>query len=98
MGKVCDVCLGVILIPLIALVSLHSMYIPKSKIVQLAIFHGRATIIYDSEYGIPYINGTSNNAVSYAMGYAHAEDRLYHLNVRRALMKGRLAEVIFIKE
>ncbi len=57
--------------------------------------HGEATIVYESEYGVPYITGTTNEAVSYALGFSHAADRLYDLQLKRSFIYGRLSEVTF---
>ena len=42
---------------------------------------------------MPYINGTTNEAVIYALGFAHAADRLYDLQFKRAYAYGELSEV-----
>ncbi len=89
-------CASLVLAPLLAFMTLHILHVPSRGVVHLSTIRGEATIIYESEYGIPYINGTTNEAVAYALGYAHAEDRLYDLQLKRALAAGRVSEVLFV--
>jgi len=44
-------------------------------------------------YGIPYIKATSMLHAMYALGYMHARDRLFQLDVMRHAAKGRLSEL-----
>ena len=43
--------------------------------------------------GVPHILGSSNADVMFALGYAHAQDRLWQMIVARRTVQGRLAEV-----
>jgi len=54
---------------------------------------GNATIIFDKDHGIPYINGTSENSVYFSLGFLHAFDRPYDLELNRAIAYGRTAEI-----
>jgi penicillin amidase len=54
--------------------------------------HGDAYITYEKTYGVPYISGTTNESIAFAIGYSHAMDRLYDLNFHRAMAAGRLSE------
>jgi penicillin amidase len=45
------------------------------------------------EYGVVYINASSDDDVYFAMGYAHAQDRLWQLELQRRLSQGTMAEV-----
>lgn len=49
--------------------------------------------IYRDGLGIPHIYG-SDAGVGFALGYATAEDRLWHMTVLRAAAKGTLGEVL----
>jgi len=51
------------------------------------------TIARDS-YGIPHISADSDADMFFGLGYAHAQDRLWQMEVNRRLGAGRLAEVI----
>ncbi len=51
-----------------------------------------ATITRD-QYGVPYITAGSENDAYAALGYAHAQDRLWQMDVMRRAGQGRLAEI-----
>lgn len=42
------------------------------------------------------ISGSTNQAVYYALGYAHAADRLYDMQFKRALANGKASEVCMV--
>ncbi|MEO5931705.1 MAG: penicillin acylase family protein, partial [Candidatus Kapaibacterium sp.] len=52
----------------------------------------KATITRD-QYGVPYINAESENDAYAAIGYAHAQDRLWQMDVIRRAGEGRLSEI-----
>ena len=56
--------------------------------------YGSSTIVYENTYGIPYISGTTNQAIAFAIGFSHAADRLYDLNFHRAMASGELSEFL----
>ena len=43
--------------------------------------------------GVVYINANSDNDVYFSMGYVHAQDRLWQLELQRRLSQGRLSEI-----
>ncbi len=45
-------------------------------------------------YGIPHIYATNLNDAAYAMGFVHAQDRLWQMEINRRIGSGRLAEVL----
>ena len=45
-------------------------------------------------YAIPYIEGYNNQDSFFALGYAHAQDRLWQMTLLRRIAQGRLAEII----
>jgi len=51
------------------------------------------TISYD-EYGVPYIEAQNARDAYFAMGYAHAQERLFQMEMIRRLSSGRLAEIL----
>ncbi len=59
----------------------------------LSTIKGDATVKYVGDHSIPYITGSTKEAVMFAVGFAHAADRLYDLQLKRAMAAGRLAEV-----
>ncbi len=50
-------------------------------------------ITYD-EYGVPYIEAQNAHDAYFAMGYAHAQERLFQMEMIRRLSSGRLAEIL----
>lgn len=51
-----------------------------------------ATITRD-QYGIPYIEAASQDDAWAALGYAHAQDRLWQMDLMRRAGEGRLSEI-----
>ena len=51
-------------------------------------------VITRDEVGIPRIDAASQRDAGYALGYVHAQDRLWQMDFMRRLGNGRLAEVI----
>ena len=51
------------------------------------------TVTRDS-YGIPYIEGANESDVMFALGYVHAQDRLWQMEVKRRVAAGRLSELL----
>lgn len=45
-------------------------------------------------YGIPHIFAASQSDAAYALGYAHAQDRLWQMEMNRRIGSGRLAEIL----
>lgn len=44
-------------------------------------------------FGVPHIRATNDNDAFFAIGYAHAQDRLWQMEYQRRLGQGRLSEV-----
>ena len=44
-------------------------------------------------FGVPHIYGPDSESVAYGAGYAIAQDRLFQMDVLRAVAKGRLSEI-----
>jgi penicillin amidase len=55
--------------------------------------HGDATVTYD-DYGVPHVEAETEEAAYYAVGFVHAADRLFQMDLIRRLMDGRLSEVV----
>ncbi len=49
--------------------------------------------IVRAEHNIPHIFGTSDNDVFFALGYVHAQDRLWQMINLRRVAQGRLSEI-----
>jgi len=54
---------------------------------------GRVEIVRDSN-GIPHIYGKSESDAWYGLGYAHAQDRLWQMEMNRRIGAGRLSEIL----
>ena len=51
------------------------------------------TINYD-DYGIPHIYAENQEDAQRALGYAHAQDRLWQMELLRRIASGRLSEIL----
>jgi penicillin G amidase len=54
---------------------------------------GSAEITRDG-HGIPYIYASTDHDAFFALGYVHAQDRLWQMEMQRRIAAGRLAEVL----
>lgn len=45
------------------------------------------------EHGVPHIRAASDSDAYFAIGYAHAQDRLWQLELQRRMARGRLSEL-----
>ncbi len=45
------------------------------------------------QHGVPYIAGENESDVYFAMGFVHAQDRLWQLELQRRMAQGRLSEL-----
>ncbi len=61
--------------------------------VQAAGLDGPITVRRDM-YGVPHIEAQSESGAWYGLGYVHAQDRLFQLDVRRHLVHGRVSELL----
>ena len=50
-------------------------------------------VVYD-DYAIPHITAKSETDAFFALGYAHAQERLFQMDLIRRLAKGELAEIL----
>ena len=50
-------------------------------------------VTYD-EFGVPHIQAMNAHDAYYALGYVHAQDRLFQMEMLRRLAGGRLAEIL----
>ena len=59
---------------------------------RVASLGARVDVLFDAD-GIPYIYGKDFDDAAYALGYAHARDRLWQMELQRRLAQGRLSEL-----
>jgi len=72
---------------------LHSIQPNYTGEINLAGLQEKVEVYYD-EYGIPHIYAQNGTDAHFALGYVHAQDRLWQMELMRRLGKGRLAEIL----
>nr|WP_315466116.1 penicillin acylase family protein [uncultured Rhodoferax sp.] len=65
----------------------------RSGVVELSDLGSKVTVRYD-ERGVPHISAQNEADLYRALGYVHAQDRLFQLEMVRRLANGELAEVL----
>jgi len=55
--------------------------------------YGRATVRYD-DAGVPTVRGANEQSLYFAVGYAHAADRLFQMDLFRRRMEGTLSAAV----
>ncbi|MFC3478858.1 penicillin acylase family protein [Halobacterium litoreum] len=55
--------------------------------------YGAATVQYDG-HRVPEVTADDEQALYYAVGYAHGTDRLFQMDLQRRLMRGQLSAVV----
>lgn len=53
----------------------------------------KETTVYFDDFGIPHIYATTNKDAMTALGYVHAQDRLWQMELMRRIAPGRLSEI-----
>ncbi len=49
--------------------------------------------VFRDDYGIPYISAEDENDAAFALGYVHAQERLFQMDIMRRAGEGRLSEI-----
>ncbi len=70
---------------------MNKMPVRKGELV-LAGLSSSVTVSYD-HYGVPHIVAKNDNDLYRALGYVHAQDRLFQMEMIRRLSQGKLAEI-----
>ncbi len=65
----------------------------RSGVIELTDLGNKVTVRYD-ERGVPHISAQNEADLYRALGYVHAQDRLFQLEMVRRLANGELAEVL----
>lgn len=55
--------------------------------------HDKVEIVFDY-YGVPHIYANNEEDAYFALGYVHAQDRLFQMEMTRRVASGRLAELL----
>ena len=88
---------GVIIVVAIALFFFVRYQLTKSfpqTTGEIALPHIAAqTDIFRDEYGVPRITAQSDHDALFAMGFVHAQDRLWQMDLQRRAAAGRLSEI-----
>jgi penicillin amidase len=50
--------------------------------------------VVSDEYGVPHITAQSDEDLFFTLGYMHAQDRLWQMDLTRRVAEGRLAEIM----
>ncbi|RPI13240.1 MAG: penicillin acylase family protein [Ignavibacteriae bacterium] len=50
--------------------------------------------IYNDDYGVPHILAANENDMYFTLGYMHARDRLWQMDILRRAAEGRLSEIL----
>jgi penicillin amidase len=61
--------------------------------VELAGLDGPVEIVRDAD-GVPHIFATTDHDAIFALGYVHAQDRLWQMEMNRRIGAGRLSEIL----
>ena len=57
----------------------------------------KQTNVYFDEYGIPHIYAQNHQDAMVALGYVHAQDRLWQMELLRRIAPGKLSEIFGTK-
>ncbi|MGE7959812.1 penicillin acylase family protein [Pseudomonas sp. NPDC089530] len=72
---------------------LYSKQPTRQGQVELERLQGSVTVRYD-ERGVPHIRAENETDLYRALGYVHAQDRLFQMEIMRRLARGELAEIL----
>ncbi|SDY67436.1 penicillin acylase family protein [Pseudomonas sp. NFIX28] len=72
---------------------LYSKQPSRQGQVELERLQGSVTVRYD-ERGVPHIRAENETDLYRALGYVHAQDRLFQMEAMRRLARGELAEIL----
>ncbi|NVE01789.1 penicillin acylase family protein [Massilia sp. BJB1822] len=87
-----------VILPLAALLGCAAVYLSRSLpvqdgILQAAGLHATVSIERD-RHGVPTIRAENEHDVYFALGFTHAQDRLWQMEMNRRIAAGRLSEVL----
>ncbi len=98
MAKIIKIAAVVLVVILVAgmgggYIYLRSRLPIRSGTVQLPGLDDRVTVRFD-QWAIPHIEAKIDEDAFYVLGYLHAQDRLFQMEVLRRLAKGQLSEIL----
>ena len=74
--------------------SFHAHDKSKRSVASIKLPNGRKGTIIRDDWGVPHIYSESKDTLYFLLGYAHAQDRLFQMEVLRRAANGRLSEFI----
>ena len=83
----------IILVPLGGYFWLRTSLPLTNGTVRVAGIDGPIEIVRDAA-GVPHIFATTDHDAFYGLGYAHAQDRLWQMEMNRRIGAGRLSEIL----
>lgn len=83
----------IIIVTAVIYIYLHSLKPQYSGELKLAGLKEETEIFFD-DYGIPHIYAKNEEDAFFALGYVHAQDRLFQMEMLRRVGSGRLSEVL----
>jgi penicillin amidase len=88
------VVLGIVLVSLIAGVLYLRASLPRvTGTLTLTGLQGEVSVVRD-QYGVAHIEASSDQDAYFALGFVHAQERLWQMEFQRRVGAGRLAEVV----
>ncbi|MCX7877783.1 MAG: penicillin acylase family protein [Ignavibacteria bacterium] len=101
MKKILKTLTGILIITLPLLITLilifnnlsGKSFYENSGVIKTNGLKGEVKIYFDS-YGVPHIFSQSDHDAYFTMGYLHARDRLWQMDISRRAAEGRLAEIL----
>ena len=75
------------------LIFLNTMLPQRSGEINIPGLNDKVNVIFD-EWGVPHIYASNEEDAYRALGYLHAQDRLFQMEITRRLAKGELAEIL----
>jgi acyl-homoserine lactone acylase PvdQ len=72
----------------------HSFQFGPGAVVEREYSPTAGVTIYRDDFGIPHVYGDTDELLAFGLGYATAEDRLWHMDILRHAAEGRLSEVL----
>jgi acyl-homoserine lactone acylase PvdQ len=81
-----------VVIPTLIGITAYFVY-QSPKVLPIEGLDADVDIVYN-DWGIPYISATTTEDAIFALGYAHARDRQWQMDLSRRLAKGELSELV----
>ncbi|MFX0117431.1 MAG: penicillin acylase family protein, partial [Candidatus Hodarchaeota archaeon] len=68
--------------------------LPKDETISGLDLQGDEVTVYRDEWGVPHIYAENEHDLYYAVGWVHAQDRLWQLDIQKRMFTGTLSEVV----